>query len=252
MITDIHIHILPGIDDGAQTWEDSIEMAEMAADSGVGIIAATIHGNLPARSYTDDIYFYAKRLEQFRQLLKSKKIGLTVCPGTEICAQGDFLERLQAGELLTLNRSRYPLVEFPMNVPAMEIYHTLHRIRAAGYVPVLAHPERYECVQKMPEHIYEWYRDGTVIQVNKGSILGSFGRKTMKTAKFILNERLADIVASDAHAADRRTPDMETLKEYLNKYYGKEKMELLLSVNPYRVLCDQTVVRDKKVSYGDY
>ena len=190
---DLHTHILPGLDDGASSWEDALEMAQMAVDSGVTVLAATSHSNLPHQREDIWVETYNRCLEKLKRLLVEEKIPLQLAAGMEIYASDDVVQKLKRGMLLTLNQTRYVLVEFPMNVPAFKIYQVMDRLLEGGYLPVLAHPERYHCVQHIRAHIYEWQQMGVVIQVNKGSILGRFGETVRQTADSILRHRLAAI-----------------------------------------------------------
>lgn len=248
---DLHIHILPGIDDGAQSWDDAVEMAQIAVDSGVRVIAATSHSNLPASIHTEEAQRYFGQLERFRRLLDQEKIPLTVVCGMEIFAEGNFLERLKREKLLTLNHTRYALMEFALHEAASEIYRVLAEVKKEGFYPVLAHPERYLCVQKVPAHVYEWYQMGTVIQINKGSVLGRFGRKVQRTVESLLRHRLAAVAASDAHSPVIRTPDMGELQRILSQEYGEGCSRLLLSENPRRILENKKVLWDRPIPY-DY
>lgn len=248
---DLHIHILPGLDDGAESWEDALEMAEIAVESRTECLAATIHSNLPGNHPPGLKDSYLMRLSRFRMLLQAENIPLSVCPGMEIFVREGFLEKLKAGELLTLNGTHYPLLEFDMAAPAFEIYQALDHVLEAGFLPVIAHPERYRCIQRVPAHVYEWYRMGAVIQLNKGSILGSFGGKVRRTADTLLRHRLAAVVASDAHSSVVRTPRMKELWEYLADRFGQECPRLLLEENPGRILRGERVIWRQPAGY-DY
>ncbi len=152
------------------------------------------------------------------------------------------LSRLREESLLTLNGTRYPLVEFPFRCSPSLVYRTVEHLRENGFVPVIAHPERYRCVVQHPQHVYEWYRMGAVIQVNKGSVLGRFGRSIQRTADLLLRHRLAAAVASDAHRPGMRTPDMTWLRERLAERYGAYCPRLLLDENPERIVRNREVI----------
>ena len=233
---DLHNHILPGMDDGAENMEQALEMAELAKVCGTSVIAATPHCNVPGmpKNEYDDIY--REKLGKLQQLLNDRQIGLTVVPGMEIFGTEDAAEKLKAGRLITLNHTQYPLVEFDFGEKEDFMFLVIEKLIRAGYTPVLAHPERYYCVQRNLQNIYEWYLMGVVIQVNKGSVLGRFGRRAEITAAAILNHRLAAIAASDAHGADFRTPDMSEFRKILDFEYGDGCSPLLLEENPKRIL----------------
>lgn len=234
---DIHCHILPEVDDGADSMEDALEMAWMAADSGVTTIVATPHCNLPGASRKN---YISKDLEhRFRQLrssIQQTEIPLTVLPGAEILCTPEVPELLRKGELLTLAGSDYLLVEFFFDENLDYIDEMLATIAAEGLTPVIAHPERYEVIQHTPYIIERWFRNNYVIQLNKGSILGRLGRRAAHTADWILANGLAHVVASDGHSPAIRTPQMTELRRYLLDVCTQEYADILLEGNPSRII----------------
>lgn len=246
---DIHTHILPGMDDGAHSWEEAAEMAALAAESGTHTLAATVHANLPGMDNERRMEVYVRQLEHFQKILQSEGITLNVCSGMEVFADAGFPGRFHPGDFLTLNGSRYLLTEFPMEERAALIYRTVDQILDRGLVPVLAHPERYACVQQVPEHVWEWYQMGALIQINKGSLLGRFGSRIQRTAEALLDHRLADVVASDAHRADLRTTDLTETGEFLSRAYGSRTAYLLMEENPGRILQGRDIIRKEAIPY---
>lgn len=246
---DIHTHILPEMDDGARSWEEAVEMAELAAESGTHTLAATVHANLPGMDNERRMEVYIRQIEHFRTILHSEKIALNVCSGMEVFAYGDFPRKFYPVDFLTLNGSLYLLIEFPMDESAAQIYRNVDSILERGLIPVLAHPERYECVQHVPAHVWEWYQMGAIIQINKGSLLGRFGSRIQQTADSLLRHCLATIVASDAHHADVRTPDLTETEEFLKKEYGSGTAYLLLEENPGRILQGRKIIRKEAIPY---
>ena len=160
---DLHIHIVPGIDDGAENMEDALEMAAAASDSGVRAAAASSHGNLPGRNLFAWKDRYKEQLALFQARLNEEGIPLEVYPAMELFAGGispdgrrvtsavAVEEGLEQGSLLTVNGSRYSLVEFDFGTTGNYIEQTLKRLIQGGYIPVLAHPERYRCVRRHPD-----------------------------------------------------------------------------------------------------
>lgn len=246
---DLHAHILPGLDDGAASWEDALEMAQMAADSGVTVLAATSHSNLPHLNEETWVMRYRTCLRKLQRLLEQERVPLRLVEGMEIFAGKDVVRKLRSGQLLPLNQTRYVLVEFPMDVPAFAIYRMADRLLEGGYIPVLAHPERYHCVQHVHAHVYEWYRMGAVIQINKGSVLGRFGESVRQTADSILRHRLAAVAASDAHSPLYRTTSMEALVSTLTRKYGEGCPWMLLEENPGRILEGREVLWEDPLPY---
>ena len=179
---------------------------------------------------------------RLQQALQEEGIPLTLHLGMEIFASEDLCEKIQAGALLSLNRSRYYLVEFAFDEAPEFIGDILDGMLSVGAIPVIAHPERYFCVQDSPELLYEFREMGAVLQMNKGSVFGRFGKEAERTAQYLLENRLAGCAASDAHRANYRTPDMRPIREFLSEWYGESYAELLLKVNPRRILENRPVL----------
>lgn len=235
---DIHMHILPGLDDGAKTMADSVAMALMAFESGVKGVAATSHGNTKGLTRAA----YEQAFAKLKAELEKEKIPLKLYPGMEIFMDHDVMDKLAAGELLTLNQSRYVLAEFDFGEELWMVNDYLQMLRDAGYLPVIAHAERYAFVQKNPEAVYDWAGQGYVIQVNKGSLLGGFGRRERETAISLLEHKLIHVISSDAHGIRERTPSMHNISRFLGDCVSPKYKELLLHENPRRILAGEEVL----------
>lgn len=243
-MVDIHCHILPGVDDGADSMEEALEMARMAADSGVDTIVATPHCNLPgaARSnfVSDEL---KKRFIALREAVKVAGIPLAILPGTEVLCTPDVPEKLRQGKLLSLAGSRYLLMEFFFDESLEYMDSMLAAVKREGFTPVIAHPERYEAVQAAPAVIERWFWDGHIIQLNKGSVLGSLGQRARRCAGAILSHGLAHTIASDAHGTEMRTTHMTELQQYILDVCGEEYASILLEENPRRIIKNLPILR---------
>ncbi len=242
-MVDIHCHILPGVDDGSPSMEGSLEMARMAADTGVTDIIATPHCNLPGDgpgNYRSPELDAA--LTRLRQALTREGIPLAVHPGAEVFCTPELDRLLDRQRLQTLGGGRYLLAEFYFDESAEFMEQCFRAIRRRGLVPVAAHPERYDAVQRDPYIIRRWFEGGVVIQMNKGSILGRLGRRAQDTALWLLDRGLAHAAASDAHSPDVRTPRMDLLKDLLRREYAPACSWLLLEENPRRILESRPLV----------
>ena len=244
---DIHAHILPDTDDGAYNMAESLRMLQMAEVSGVDTIIATPHCNIPG-SFTN--YISEAVEERFRMLQKaSKEAGqnIQIIKGMEVFATVWMSKLLQEGKVWTLNGTKYFLTEFNFRENPEFAMIVLEDCFDAGFVPVIAHPERYYFVQNNPEIVYEWYCQGYGIQINKGSILGRFGQRAQEAAELLLGHGLVSCVASDAHSSQKRTTHMAEVKTFLEKNYGKDYAKLVLETNPARILCGEDLVRMKPI-----
>ena len=240
---DLHCHILPGVDDGASDLAEALEMARMAADSGVRTIVATPHCNIPnsprANFLGRDLL---NRFVAFRGAVEEAGIPLKIYGGAEVFCTPQMPQLLETQKLLPLAGTKYLLVEFFFDEAPEFMEDCFRRITALGFIPVIAHPERYEAVQREPALIPRWFRKGYIILLNKGTILGRLGRRAESTARLILEHGFAHAIASDAHGTQVRTPHMEQLRYHLESTYGPGCAQLLLSVNPARILKGQSVV----------
>lgn len=238
---DIHCHILPGFDDGSDNIEESVRMARLAVDGGTTAIVTTPHSNIPG-SYQN--YFgkeYAEKFKELRQRIKDENIPLKVYPGNEIFAGDNIIEMIKKKRLLTINNSIYPLIEFDFTERSETVYGRLGILLAEGFIPVVAHPERYAFVIENDYAPYELKKMGCILQVNKGSIKGSFGRGAYVASHKMLDNELADVIASDAHSPYMRTPYLADINEIISEDYSEDYADLLLIHNPECILNNKKI-----------
>lgn len=234
---DIHIHILPGVDDGASDWDTSLSMARMAVESGVTAVVATPHCNMRYRNFQRSRL--VQRMGRFRNMLRQFQIPLDLYDGMEIMGSYDTGERLKEGTLTTLNGSRYPLVEFHFTGSGQEETDILNSILRCGYRPIVAHPERYLYVQEEPELLNTWLEMGCLFQINRGSLMGRFGSGAESLAYAMVGRGFATVVASDAHSDIRRTPWIADVREMLARDFSPQIANTLLEENPRQILRDR-------------
>lgn len=234
---DIHMHILPGIDDGSRSMGESIAMAVMAQESQITRIAATCHGNLGDLA----IETYMQVFHELEMQLKKENITVELCTGMEVFMNDSALDKLGRGELLTLNQTRYVLVEFDFQEELWMVNDYLQMLEDAGYIPVIAHAERYSFVHRNIEEVYNWARRGFVIQVNKGSLLGFYGQRERDAALSLMCHNLVHVIATDAHGINRRTPRMRNASRFLSDFTHPAYVDLLLEENPRRILAGDEI-----------
>lgn len=247
---DLHTHVLPGIDDGSQNMDMSLEMLSLAAESGVDILVATPHCNIPDEfeNYVDeDLEALWDELDWERE---RAEIPIQLCKGMEIFATPDLPSLLQEGKVWTLNGTRYFLTEFSFNEDPDFCWEILQACEKLDYYPIIAHPERYFFVQEDPELAYEWCTAGYGLQLNKGSLLGRFGPEPQKTAELLMDHGLVACIASDAHRPYRRSTYMEEIRRYLAEEYGEPCMQLLLEENPARILQGEELLGFEPIPFG--
>ena len=238
---DIHAHILPGIDDGAADWAETMEMAALAVESGVDLLVATPHAASSGKAknwMNDDL---VQLMLSFRRRLAEENIPLKVVAGMEIFGSDQTAEMLRQGKLLTLAGSRYPLIEFDFESDGERETEVLQSVLQAGYLPLVAHPERYRYVRENPELVNLWKRMGCLFQINRGSLLGRFGPGARVMAMELTARGFATVVASDAHSATMRTPWMGDIWEQLSRRFAPDAAVWLLRDNPRRILKNEQI-----------
>ena len=238
-MVDIHAHIIPGVDDGSSDYETSIVMAQMAQDGGVTDIIATPHANQRSRYENYVSEDLDNRMTILCAAIRHAGLTVQVHPGMEVFGTPDVPELLRQGKIRTLAGSRYLLVEFAFREDPYFMEKRLGRIRAEGAEPIVAHPERYTALQDMPDILFNWAKAGYALQINKGSLAGTFGRSARHTANLMLEHDLAAFVASDAHGSDRRTAELSRVQDYIAMEFSHRRAERLLETNPRRVLRNQ-------------
>lgn len=198
---DIHSHILPGIDDGARSMDEALQMLQMAVDDGIRVMAATSHASQIDRNRLET------SIHQLRMKAQDAGLEIALVSGSEVRLSSQLGERYREGSLLTLNDTSYVLVELPFEREWSPMIHTsLYTLQLAGATPIIAHAERYPAVQSQPSVLVELTEMDVLIQVNGGSLLGEDGRASRQTAEALVRAGMAHIVATDAHRRDKRRP----------------------------------------------
>ena len=246
---DIHAHLLPGVDDGSEDMDMSLALLDMAARSGVEGIVATPHCNIPGEPDN----YASEELEllwdQLNDEITDNDIPLVLYRGMEVFATPRVPELLEQDRIWTLNSTEYFLIEFSFREDPGFCRDILRRCQAMGYIPIIAHPERYFFIQDDPELAYEWCVSGCGLQLNKGSLLGRFGKGPQRTAELLVDHGLAACVASDAHNPLYRTTDMSEICEFLENNFGEDCLHLLLEENPRRILNGESLLGYEPISF---
>lgn len=226
LYTDIHSHIMPGVDDGSRDISESIAMLRLARRENIGKIILTPHQK-PDRKCVS-VEGMEKRICRLQEELAGLHIDLKLYPGSELLYSHELKTRLENGSVSTLAGSHYALVEFLPMETWPYIRDGLYDLTCAGYWPVVAHVERYAQVIGTPDHIQELIDLGCYIQVNAGSITGDWGLQVKSACRKLLKNRLVHFIGTDAHrGGGKRSPQMEKCAAYLKKKTGDYADELL-------------------------
>ena len=238
---DLHCHILPGADDGAETLQEALEMAYQASLGGTRGIVATPHANLPGEDRNLWTQAMLEEIDALQDAIYRMNIPVQLYTGQEIFLTEDVPQLLAEQKLLSINRTGYVLTELDFQEDGEYALYLLNLLRQAGYIPILAHPERYDCIREKPQLAQQIKKAGCLLQINSGSLTGLFGNRVRNTAHLLCRYRLADVVASDGHRSHIRTPDMQESSIMLADMYSEAYAKLRLQINPYRILCDDEI-----------
>lgn len=214
---DIHSHILCGIDDGARTIDESINILEMLYKKGVTDIILTPH-------YIKGTKYNIANREKFDLFIELKrrynKINLYL--GNEVYIDSDLVELLKKGEVATLNNSKYLLIELPMSSEIKDLDSIIYDLMKNGIVPIIAHPERYSYIQKDITYLDKFMDMGVLLQGNYESLFGKFGKNSEKTLKKLLKKKYISFLGSDIHR-ENHSDHTELLYKKLLKIIKDEK-----------------------------
>ena len=224
-LIDIHTHLIYGVDDGARNLEESLKLIKMAMDQGVVVIIATPHSKVPKEEILT-------KAEIIKKLIKEEDIKLYV--GHEIFYSSSTIKDLKKGKLLTLANSRYILVEFDVNVSFNYLKIAIRDIEVSGYIPILAHVERYYCLRKIGK-IDEIVGLGALLQMNYESLYGSFFSKDTNWCKRQVKAGKISFLATDMHRVDFRRPEITKALLWLNRNV-EEYMENMIYASAYKII----------------
>lgn len=232
---DFHSHILPGIDDGSRSIEQTIRMLKEAKEAGFTKIISTSH-------YIEGYYESdeAERTELLNEVQKNIS-GIELYLGNEIYITNNMINLIQNKKASTINNSKYVLFEFPLSAKSMNDKEVVYRLIENGFVPIIAHPERYSYVQDNPEYIEELAEMGALFQANYGSIIGMYGKKAEKTLKKLLKNDLIRFFGSDSHRIDQVYTKMPKILKKLHKFLSDEEIEEFTVINPQKVLNNEDI-----------
>ena len=238
-LCDVHTHVLPNVDDGAPEMEYALQMLRNAVASDVEQLAVTPHCNRSQQTpnfMDDDLQDRFSRLQQ-----AAGEIPVRLVLGAEVFAD-EFLPQLLAQKKLpTINGSRYLLTEFPADAEPEYFSDMLQKILELGYIPLVAHPERYISVCRMPQIVASWLDMGCHLQLTGGSIMGQYGKTVQRAAAFLLQQDFVACVASDAHGLHHRSNFLLDVYDHLALRYSKQYAQCMMYENPMAICCDSDI-----------
>ena len=241
---DIHSHIIFDVDDGPKTLEDSRRLLEESYRQGVRTIISTSHRRKGMFETPEEKI--AANFKQVQDLAKQVAGDLTVLYGAEIYYTSDILQKLEEGRFPSLGDTKYVLIEFSMNTPYKDIHSALGNVIRLGMTPVVAHIERYHCLENDEDRVSELINMGCYMQVNSSNVLkpklfGDRYKFMKKRVQFFLERDLVHFVASDMHNLDDRPPYMQKAYQLIVKKYGAARAEELFKTNQEILLSNEFI-----------
>ncbi len=247
MIVDIHTHILPYVDDGAENWDVSLELLEQAESQGVVAMVATPH-ILSENDYRveDDII---SKYRELKKRAKENNLKIKLYLGCEIYAQPDMT--LDHKISTYNNNKKYFLVEFPMTSIPRFVAEKFFNFILSGKIPIIAHPERNAGFVNKPSLAYEFVQRGALLQVNALSILGKHGSKSKALAYQLISHNLVHFVASDTHDPEKRSVRMAECYNLVVGQWGLDRAKSLFYENPAKAIKGVKIVSPEPILLQD-
>ncbi len=241
---DIHCHILPELDDGADSWDESLAMARMAVNDEISTIICTPHqlGNYTS----NDGRVILDQVATLQRVLEVKGVPLALLPGGDVRIEPGLIRKIRQREVLTLaDGGRYVLLELPH-----EVYFSLDRLLeeldAAELVGILSHPERNRGILRRPHVVEQLVRAGCLLQLTADSLIGAFGSEVKEFSEWLVLEGLVHFVATDAHGFRSRRPLLGSAFDRVVDLTDYATAEALCCEHPARVVNGRDVARGRR------
>ncbi len=231
---DLHTHLLPGIDDGSVSLAQSLQMAKIAVDDGITVMACTPH--IYPGLYMNNASGITAERDKLQANLDEAGINLRLVVGADAHLVPELLSGLQSGRIPTINKSHYFLLEPSHHVAPPNFADSVFQIMLAGYQPVITHPERLTWIEDHYSTFVNLAQRGVWLQLTAGAILGKFGTRAKYWSERLISDGFVHILASDAHNTGRRSPQMAEAVEQVAKRIGKKEAMRMVLNRPQAIL----------------
>jgi protein-tyrosine phosphatase len=241
---DIHSHILPGLDDGAKSVEETLKMVSQLQEAGFNTLLATPHV-IEGKDFLSPEEILAAT-EQVRERVSEAGISVEILPGAENYIFPETAKWAREGRLLTLgNTGKYLLVELPMLQIPQYTDRVFFELQINGMTPVLAHPERYRGLVEEPERLIDWANKGILFQVDLRSLSGNYGPEARGLAEIMLHSNLIHFIGSDAHHVSRRESTYAEAHQMVKEIVGEIRFQEVTLTNPQAILEGKAIQGDR-------
>ncbi|WP_413378005.1 tyrosine-protein phosphatase [Alkalihalobacillus sp. 1P02AB] len=241
---DLHCHILPGLDDGSGSVEESLKMSNIAIKEGITAIVATPHYAHPSFR-KNEAPIVREAVQRLNEELKSRNLPLKIYEGHELRIHGDLVSELEQKEALTMaGLDTYAFIEFPSNHVPRYATSLFYQMLTGGYQPVIVHPERNSELIQNPELLYDFVKSGIYTQITASSLTGHNGKNIKKFTAQLVESNLTHIIASDAHNTHNRPFRLREAYEQVEKEFGQDYVEMFQQ-NAERILDNKAIISDE-------
>jgi len=239
-VVDLHAHILPGLDDGPTCPAEALALCRLAAEDGTTVLVATPHMNDGVYNVRSEDVLQGVR--ELRAQLHASGLSLGILPGADVRADGGLPELVRSGEVLTVaGGGKYLMVELSPDVIPPCLEETFFALQLMGVTPVITHPERNAAIQERPGLLDALVGAGSLVQVTAASLTGDFGERALHCAHALLERRLVQLVASDAHSAKRRPPGLSRARAAVAATVGEAEAIQIFDLRPRQIIAGEPV-----------
>lgn len=237
---DIHSHILPGVDDGAENTAEAMTMVGIAYREGTRHLMLTPHYYRGKNRYSREEL--RSRFEEFQKEVHKEYPDMTLYFGNEVLYENGVVNDLRDGLIQTMNDTKYVLVEFSIRISYSELYQAIREITNARFRPIIAHVERYKCLFKHLDRIDELVAMEAYLQMNVSSVYGGFLDERARWCKKLVQEEYISFFGTDAHDLEDRAPYINDYIGWVKKKCGEDMLERIFMDNPMKMIENKYIV----------
>lgn len=250
---DFHTHIIPNIDDGSKSVEETFNLLKEAKEAGFDEVISTSH-------YMEKYYEASEEerkvwIESIQKVLMQKGIDIKMHLGNEIYLSNNIIDLLKEHKASTIGGTNYVLFEMPLNEKPLNLYDMIYEMQEYKLVPILAHPERYSFVKTEPDLIYDLIEKGVLMQANYASILGGYGQRAQIIVRKLLECNMIHFLGTDVHKQEGIYPKVPDAIKEIKKIIGEDMLYKLTTLNAKNVLenkeIDIETPKQIKLTFGE-
>ena len=234
---DIHAHVLPQVDDGPANWEESLALLQRGERDGIRGVVCTSHVLDHLNEEIENEFL--QKFEELKRRAQEKGLNMSLWLGSEIHIHSQFNVR---SKVATINgNGKYILLELPLGNIPQDAGEKIFQLALDGFIPILAHPERNSVIIRKPHLAFDYIQRGVLLQLNAGSVMGTFGKRIKRIAFEMLNHQLIHFIASDCHTPTSRSMILSKAYRIIERYWGTDTAERLFRIHPYKAVIGEEI-----------